>query len=111
SANTVGKYVDLAEAKELVHTDRYDSVRRVWLTDGGKRWLGTPGEAKGRGRKCLPGERALLQTPLNSLTGLPAELSSTSSRALAASPRASGRQVSKSSPAPTMIQMPRPHMR
>ncbi len=51
SANTVGKYVDLAEAKELVHTDRYGSVRRVWLTDAGKRWLGTPGEAKGRGRK------------------------------------------------------------
>ena len=31
SLNTAGKYVDIAEALEKIRTDRYGSVRRVWL--------------------------------------------------------------------------------
>ena len=54
SPTTVGRYVDLAEVKGYVKSDRYGSVRRVWITDEGKRWLsstGTSAEARGRGRK------------------------------------------------------------
>lgn len=54
SGTTIGRYVDIAEVQGLLRTERYGSVRQVWITDEGKRWLtttGNPTEAKGRGAK------------------------------------------------------------
>lgn len=36
SANTAGKYVDIAEAMNLIRTDRYSTARRVWLRQEGE---------------------------------------------------------------------------